>query len=329
MVKLRPNANFYSLSSSASRIDSSRKYSEYRRSWIELPQRFELRDFPMHLDIEATSLCNLRCTFCDKLPVLRKDQLGLIEMDLYRKIIDEGSEYKLWGLKLSYRGEPLLHPDISRMVAYAKKKGVLDIYFNTNGILLDAKMGQKLIDAGLDRISVSVEGTDPKKFEKARIGAKFDVILKNVETLRLLKKKNNVLHPLIRMQTVLYPGLDLELYKSFWMSRCDEVAAVDYKDGAKRQTGLDYEWGCPQLWQRMTIEWDGTIHPCNNDDSGLMPLSNVKKNSVYECWHDNRIDEIRQLHRNGKSCKVKACDGCPWRTAQIQKLLSNSTKEII
>lgn len=328
MIKVKPNANFYSLSSSEREAPSA-EYLKYRRDWMELPEKFILRDFPMHLDIEATSLCNLRCTFCDKLPVLRKDQLGRIDMALYRKIIDEGSERKLCGVKLSYRGEPLLHPDIAEMVFYAKSKGVLDIYFNTNGILLDAKMSEKLIDAGLDRISLSVEGTDPGEFEKARVGAKFDVILENLDTLNKLKKKRNVKHPLVRVQTFIYPGLDLELYKSFWLPRCDEVAAVDYKDGAKRQTGLEQEWGCPQLWQRMTIEWDGTVHPCNNDDSGLMPLFNVNEKSVYECWHDAGIEKIRKFHRDGMSQKVKACDGCPWRTAQMQKLSAHPAKEAI
>ena len=329
MIRLKPNANFYSLVSAEGETNNSQEYLEYRRSWFELPQRFVLRDFPMHLDIEITSRCNLRCSFCDKLPVLKKDQLGQMDIDLFRKIIDEGSEYKLWGVKLSYRGEPLLHPDIAEMVDYAKKKGVLDIYFNTNGMLLDSRMCEKLIDAGLDRISVSVEGIDQQIFEKERIGAKFDVIRENIETLNKLKKKKKVKHPIVRVQTVLYPGIDLEAYKFFWSSRCDEVAAIDYKNGAKRQIGFNYKWGCPQLWQRMTIEWNGTIHPCNNDDSGLMPLSNVKEKSIYECWHDRRIDEIRQLHRNGMSQEIKACDGCPWRTSQIQKLLLDSTKEII
>jgi radical SAM protein with 4Fe4S-binding SPASM domain len=329
MVRLKPNANFYSLISSSEHTHDSEEYKEYRRSWIELPQKFVVRDFPMHIDIEISSRCNLRCTFCDKLAVLRQDQLGQIDMDLYRRIIDEGSAHKLWGIKLSYRGEPLLHPDVAAIVAYAKKKGILDVYFNTNGMLLDAGMSKRLIDAGLDRISVSVEGIDPQVFEKERVGAKFDVILRNIETLNDLKKKMNVQHPLIRVQTVLYPGLDLESYKSFWSSRCDEVAAVDYKDGATRHQGLTHEWGCPQLWQRITIEWDGTVHPCNNDDSGLMPLFNVKEKNVYDCWHDEKINEIRRLHRTGMSHEVHACNGCPWRTAQIQKLLVGSQKEKI
>jgi len=299
MVVLKPNSNFYLLYSSRGSERASEEYLKYRRYWMELPEKFILRDFPMHLDIEASSMCNLRCTFCDKLPVLKKNQLGRMDIGLYRKIIDESAGYKLWGVKLSYRGEPLLHPGISDMVAYAKKKGILDVYFNTNGMLLNNAMCEKLIDASLDRVSVSVEGTDPQAFEKARRGAKFDIVLKNIETLNYLKRKRGVDYPVVRVQTFLYQGLDIEKYRLFWQSRCDEVAAVDYKDGELRREGIDYEWGCPQLWQRMTIEWDGTVHPCNNDDSGLMPLFNVNKKSVYECWHDKKIGDIRSLHRRG------------------------------
>ena len=164
MTQIKPNTNFYSLGGVSVHENQSTEYQKYRRNWIECPSKFILRDFPMHLDIETTSRCNLRCTFCDKLPLLTKDRLGYIDLSLYKKIIDEGAEHHLWGVKLSYRGEPLLHKDIVEMVEYARRKGVLDVYFNTNGMLLTPIMSEKLIDAGLNRISISVEGTDPAAF---------------------------------------------------------------------------------------------------------------------------------------------------------------------
>lgn len=320
MIQIKPNANLCILGGISVHDNQSLKYQEYRRGWEEYPSKFILRDFPMHLDIEITSRCNLKCTFCDKLPLLTNDKLGYMDLALYQKIIDEGSENQLWGVKLSYRGEPLLHRDIAEMVRYATQKGILDIYFNTNGMLLSREMSEKLIDAGLHRISVSVDGADPSAFEKERIGAKFDVIQKNIGTLIELRKKRGVNYPKVRVQTVHFPGLDLNAYRSYWESRCDEVAAVDYKDETSRVEGIIYDWACPQLWQRMTIEWDGTILPCNNDDFRLLSTGNAKEKTVYECWHDKKARDARDLHQKGESHKVKACDGCPWRTAQIRKL---------
>lgn len=320
MTEIKPNANFYSLDGISVHDNKSEKYQEYRRAWIEYPSKFIIRDFPMHIDIETTSCCNLRCTFCDKLPLLKKDQLGYMDFAIYKKIIDEGAEYKLWGIKLSYRGEPLLHKNIVEMVKYAVQKGVLDVYFNTHGMLLTESMSERLIDAGLSRISISVEGTDPVAFEKKRIGAKFHVILKNIETLLNLREKRSVSHPKVRVQTVLFHDMDIESYKTYWQSRCDEVAAVDYKDESKREEGMVHDWACPQLWQRMTIEWDGTVFPCNNDDLRFLSPGNVKEKTLYECWHDKNVETVRNFHRIGESHKVKDCNGCPWRTAQLRKL---------
>ncbi|MFH1094172.1 MAG: radical SAM protein [Candidatus Omnitrophota bacterium] len=320
MVHIEPNSNFKILGGISVHDNDSLEYQEYRRAWKENPVNFILRDFPLHLDIESTSACNLKCTFCDKLPVLKSGQLGFIDYFLYKKIIDEGSKHKLYSIKLSYRGEPLLHKNIVEMVAYARSKGVLDIYFNTNAMLLTESMSEKLIDAGLNRISISIEGTDPLVFEKERVGANFDVIFNNIKLLGKLKKKKNVTYPKLRIQTVVLPGLNVNEYKDFWGPHCDEVAAIDYKDADQRERGIVADWACPQLWQRITIEWDGTVLPCNNDDLREFSPGNAFKKSIYKCWHDTRVMEMRRLHRAGNSHQVSDCDGCPWRAAQIKKL---------
>lgn len=321
MVKATPNANFYSLGGRSVHDVRDAAYQDYRRSWEENPANFRVRDFPLHLDIEITSRCNLRCTFCDKLPLLSKEQLGDMDFELYKKILDECDGGRLWGLKLSYRGESLLHPQVVEMVAYAKARGVLDVYFNTNGMLLTPELSHRLMEAGLDRISVSVEGTDPVAFERERRGAKFGRILKNIDALMALKAKSGCSHPGVRVQTVKFPGLDLEAYRSFWLSHVDEVAAVDYKDSQdRRQDLICRDWACPQLWQRMTIEWSGAIMPCNNDDYRRLCVGNVKDRAIEACWHDPVVQRARELHQSGQSHRLAACNGCPWRTAQIQKI---------
>jgi radical SAM protein with 4Fe4S-binding SPASM domain len=322
MVKATPNANFYSLGGRSVHEVKDAEYQEYRRSWLENPANFIVRDFPLHLDVEITSRCNLRCTFCDKLPLLSKDQQGDMSLAQYKKIIDEGRAGRLWGLKLSYRGESLLHPDVVEMVAYAKANGVLDIYFNTNGMLLSESLSLQLMDAGLDRISLSVEGTDPVAFERERRGANFHRILQNLDRLMSLRTQKGYAHPRVRVQTVRFPDLDLEDYRRFWLNHCDEVAAVDYKDSTNRVKGLECrDWACPQLWQRMTIEWTGDVMPCNNDDYRRLCLGNVKERSIAACWRDPLVQRARELHQSGQSHRVEACDGCPWRTAQLRKII--------
>lgn len=319
-ITVTPNSNFTSLGGGVTPDNASEEYREYRRCWMENPKNFILRDMPLHLDIEASSRCNLRCTFCDKLPNLKPGQLGNLDMSLFRHIIDQFDDScKLWGLKLSYRGEPLVNKEVPDMVKYAKEHGVLDVYFNTNGMLLDEAMSRKLIEAGLDRISISIDGTTASEYEGVRLGARFDTLVKNLETLIRLKKELSVTYPKIRIQTVKFPDTDAKAYKEKWQGYADEIAMVDYKDESIRNQNLCGKWACPQLWQRLTIEWDGTVLGCNNDDPRNICLGNAAERSIRDCWHDERLMGIRRLHQEGRSHEVEDCNGCPWRTAQMGK----------
>ena len=320
-IKVTPNSNFTSLIGSAFPVIQTEEFQEYRRCWIENPKSFVLRNMPMHLDIEASSRCNLRCSFCDKLPNLKSGQLGNIDLALFKHIIDQFDQSnRLWGLKLSYRGEPLINREVPDMVRYAKEHGVLDVYFNTNGLLMDENMCRKLIDAHLDRVSISIDGINAQEYESVRIGGKFSILMENLNSLKTIKKECGVDYPRIRIQTVRFPSTDADAYRGRWQDYADEIAMVDYKDESMRNESLRGAWACPQLWQRLTIEWDGTVLGCNNDDPRNINLGNARERSIFDCWHDARLMGIRERHKQGKSHEVRDCNGCPWRTAQFDKL---------
>lgn len=323
-AKATANCNFSQLGGDDPHADRGERYREYRARWENQPAKFKPGTYPVHLDLEATSLCNLKCTFCDKLPVLKPSQMGNMDFGLYTKIIDEGVANGLCSIKLSYRGEPLLHPRLADMVSYAKERGILDIYFNTNGMLLTEEKSAALIDAGLDRISISVEGTDPDAFEQARVGANFERIRQNIARLMELRRVRGTDYPNIRCQTVVLPGIDLQEYANYWQPYCDETAAIDFKDAEdeKPQELVRTDWACPQPWQRMTIEWDGTMHPCNNDDQGKAVLGNACEMPVAKAWRSEMANNLRANHQCGKSHEVEACAVCPWRQTQILKLLA-------
>ncbi len=319
-VVVTPNSNINSVGGSITPDNASDEYLEYRRCWMENPKHFILREMPLHLDIEATSYCNLKCTFCDRQILVDKGMLGSMDMELFRHILDQFDENnRLWGVKFSYRGEPLLNKNIPDMIRYAKSRGVLDVYFNTNAMLLTEETCKRIIEAGLDRISISLDGTDKDSYESVRIGADFDIVVKNIQTLVRVRDEMHSSIPKIRIQTVKLPGIDEKAYVNKWKLYADEVAMLEYTDESKRENGIDAKWACPQLWQRMTIEWDGSVFACNNDSLRGLYLGNAKERSIYDCWHDEELMKIRQMHREGLSHQVKACDGCPWRTAQILK----------
>ena len=298
------------------------RFTEYRKKWKELPAAFHVGEFPLFIDVEVTSACNLKCPFCATTFRGSMIKKGFIPFEICKKIIDEGAENNLYGVKFNIRGEPLLHPQIHEFVKYAKQKGLIDVYFNTNAMLLDENMSKKLIDAGLDRLSISFEGYTKEIYAKYRVGAEFETVLSNIENMQLLKKKLGVLHPKIRVQTVMLSEIEdtFDEYKKFWATRADEVGFLDYKEMKVKKKGIIYPWACPQIWQRMAVWWDGTILPCNHDDNGMLSLGNVNKVTIKEAWLSEELQRIRHKHKSGMAHEISACDGCYLRDSEIIKL---------
>lgn len=327
-VRSKANSNFHTASDrTVFDLKNDAAFRDYRRMWHENPEKFVVHRFPLHLDIESVALCNLRCPFCATThQQWGEDERGYMDFDLYRKIIDEGAKNGLCAIKLSLRGEPLLHPKLPEMVAYAKSKGILDVYFNTNATLLTASKFEELIDAGLDRISISFEGYEKETYEKFRVGARFDKVLNNVSSLREIREKRKSDHPQIRVQTVLLDELkgNFPSYVDFWKRYADEVSYLDARAETGGSNGSDRpaEWACPFLWQRMTILWDGTILPClmhGVKDFSPMVQGNAAKCSVADLWNGPREKELREHHSKGESHLVPSCCQCSYRAMETEK----------
>jgi radical SAM protein with 4Fe4S-binding SPASM domain len=300
------------------------RFREYRRLWNERPLAAEPGAFPLFLDIEVTNLCNLRCSFCATTYFGPEVARGRIAAETVRAVLEQGAELGLYGVKFNDRGEPLLHPELFEFVRLAKRLGLVDVYFNTNAMLLDEAKAREAVASGLDRISISVEGREAAVYEALRRGGRFATVLANVRRLREIRDASGSATPRIRVQSVLLPELagDLPGYAEFWMQWADEVAVLEPKqeaDAAARERQAHLDWACPQLWQRMTVWWDGTILPCNEDDHGRQALGNIRDMSIAEAWRCARIEALRDAHRKGLAHTCPACDGCNLRDVELRK----------
>jgi len=295
----KPNSTYHTVTKT-SVLDArmrEERFANYRKQWLESPKTFTVTPFPTHIDLESTGVCNLRCPFCGTTTEKwGPTKAGYMKMDLFKKVIDEGEREGLCSIKLSFRGEPTIHPNLIEMMKYAKAHGVIDMYFNTNATLVDEKTFNKYIDAGLDRISISFEGTTKEVYEKNRVGATFEKVLENVRRMKTIREKRGVKHPEIRMQTVLLPELadKFQSYVDFWLPYVDEVGFIDPRlEGSLHDhRGMSADWACPYLWQRVIVLWDGSILPClmhGVDDFASMTLGDANKVSIKDAWHGKRF----------------------------------------
>ncbi|NYT06560.1 MAG: radical SAM protein [Methanomicrobiales archaeon] len=320
-MTIEVNANFHTIAGKSVTEREDARYREYRKKWAEWPSKYTTGDFPLHIDLEPTSACNLRCPFCAT--THNRYRKGFMAEKTWKAVLDECGENNLYSLKFTYRGEPLLHPDIVRMVAYAKEAGIMDVYFNTNATRLDGDTVRRLIDAGLDRISVSFEGYTPDTYSRYRVGADYETVVANIERIRAIRNELGTERPLVRVQTVLVPELrgHEKEYADFWSQRVDEVAYLDMKDEEDNpdHRGIVDDWACPMLWQRMTVTWDGAILPCVHDIYETLKFGAIGEMTIKEAWNSMQETGYRDLHRTGRAHELYACDRCPLRESEIRK----------
>ncbi len=314
--------------------NQSEKYREYRRRWVEYPKKLIVPDFPLHLDIEVTSNCNLRCPMCARTVAIRK---GIwrpnrdMNFELFKKIIDEGSEKGLYAVNLNNFGEPLLHPKIADMVKYAKDKGIIDVFFHTNGVILTKELGKKLIEAKLDTLIISFDSPYKEKYEKIRIGAKYEKVLKNIKDFAELKKEMKSQIPITRINKINFTDTTrkgLEDMKKLFTGLVDVLGFRRYSEAdiEKREIpnfpeGYKSKFICPRPIIRLTILEDGTVLPCC-EGSAQIRLGNATNSPLEEIWKSEKLKNLRKLHFEGKYFKIPACKTCDF-AIQGDKLSNN------
>ncbi len=136
----------------------------------------ELRSVSFNL--EPTFRCNLLCEMCPRFSS-EDPQLDMAP-DTYRRILD--SMDAAHTVDFTGWGEPMLHPEIYRMIAAARERGCTTT-MTSNGTVLNERNSLRLIEAGMNRLTVSVDGMTPETFDAIRIGASFERLTRNLAQL--------------------------------------------------------------------------------------------------------------------------------------------------
>ncbi len=136
---------------------------------------------PRTVRVSLTDRCDLACVYCRP---SRSD--GYLERRLdddawramVRALVQAGvTRFRITG------GEPLLHPHLTELVAFVASLGVEDLALTTNGTLLE-RLARPLRDAGLRRLTVSLDSLVPERFWRITRGGRLDRVLAGVEAAR-------------------------------------------------------------------------------------------------------------------------------------------------
>jgi radical SAM protein with 4Fe4S-binding SPASM domain len=293
--------------------------NEYRRSkgklfsyicnryqWKYWPRK-KVPEFPLNIDIEVSSRCQIQCDHCFR-QYMDIGEDDLMPLEMYKTIIKECGRYGLFTLKFSMRGEPLMHPDIVEMVTYAKQQGVKEVWLNTNGGLLTDKLTRDLITAGTDWITMSFDGLG-EIYESIRKPLKY---IESLNKLKMLRKIRDELHAntLLNVQTI-WSAIkhNPNEYISLMKSIVDRVAYNPDMNFEEIILVPDDNFICPRLWQRISITSQGNYLKCPSDFKMEEIIGNVNEHSVKEAW-DILQGQQRQLHLSGRKKESKVCNNC-------------------
>ena len=292
------------------------RYLVYRYRYNIYPEIKKTTEYPPNLQIEITSMCNLRCIMCyqhDKSFSSKKNgHMGIMNFDLFKKIIDE-IEGNLEAVTFASRGEPTLNPELEKFLKYCENK-FLGLKINTNATMFNEKIINTLLSSDLETLVLSIDAADKEMYEKIRINSNFDKIIKNLELFRKIKENNYKKSKLkVRISGVLINDKqNLTDIKKFYEKFADEFAFVNYNpwESSYENEINNISTPCSDLWRRMFVWWDGKVNPCDYDYKSTLSVWNAKDLSIKDIWTSVEYEELRDKHLNNRRKEIEPCKRC-------------------
>jgi MoaA/NifB/PqqE/SkfB family radical SAM enzyme len=265
--------------------------------------------FPPVIRIETTNACNARCVDCPH----RRMQRPVVTMDdaLFRRIIDQCADRPCRSVHLHNFGEPLLDRRLPDRIRYAKEKGLRRVAIFSNGSLLTPDLAERLIDAGLDEIKISVDGATREEFEQIRPPLKFDAVINNIKQLVQLRDARKA--PL-KIGVACHSTSDKSGTIRAIESCVDKFHFGKVHNWADSEIASTPRTGtrkpCARVWRTFTILADGTVALCCLDYEGKIALGNVGDAPLEEIWRGRSYARIRALHRTARQHELSLCGNC-------------------
>lgn len=245
--------------------------------------------------LELSTYCNLRCTIC---PVNHdmKRKKGFMSFDLVKKVISENPGLAF--VLLYHWGEPLMHPDIIPIIQYVKNHRI-NAFLTTNGTLLNNKNTRALLDSGLDRLTISMDGIGTY-YERIRQFSYLDLEKNIIHLLEERKESKSNLKVDLDMTITDENEENVQDFRKKWDGIVDAIRIhpLVYVGGNSNFTRTGR---CNEVWRgNLIVLWDGRVVPCCVDYEGELVLGDVNYNSLQEIINGSQAISLRKALLNGK-----------------------------
>jgi len=300
---------------------------------------------PPQIVIDITNLCNLACPLCPTGTDRINRRKGIMDIDFFAKVLDSIKDKSL-AVHLYNWGEPLLVKNFVQFCRLARQKGLVVSTSSNLCVRLSQTMAADIIDSGLDRLIVSLDGLSESTYLKYRIKGNYGLVLENLKLLIAIKKSKRSVYPLIVIQLVRHKGNDADsrsLGRFARVTGADSWQVVDTllpfgsgddRDGINEWITSDrlsgdfakfdirqYELGkpCTHLWKYPVINHDGAISPCcyvfdTRDDLGTLADSDFGA-----AWNSAKYIAARNLFAGKHTSLPLPCHSCTLYHAYLRR----------
>jgi radical SAM protein with 4Fe4S-binding SPASM domain len=283
---------------------------------------------PVAVGIELTNHCNLACPECSSGSGMMLRERGFMDPDLFGKIMHELAPYLLY-TNLYFQGEPMLHPSFYSFLR--KCQGIFSVV-STNGHFLDAENAEKIVRSGLNKLIISLDGTDQETYEIYRKNGSLEEVLKGIRNVSEARKKyssgmkieiqflvsrfnEHQIPQVERLSAELKASLKL---KSMQIINSGSIGAWlpsirRFRRYREKEDGFiiknSYPDRCARLWFNPVIIWDGKVVPCCFDKDANHIMGDLNDDSFREIWDGPRYRIFREMILSGRN-SVDICRNC-------------------
>ena len=292
--------------------------------------------WPIHMQIELTNYCSLKCPVCPTGSGMLGRPKGNLDLALYAKLMDEVGPFlltvMLWGW-----GEPLLHPNFAETVRIAREHGVISV-FSTNGQLLcDDHVLSELIREPPTYLIVAIDGLTDETNSVYRVGSNLAGVLDGVRRLAQMKQRRGMEFPILHMRYIVMKHNQHELPHvqkfaadaGFDMLTVRALSIIDVESGSHRDLVPDddhyqaygYEsdkmvkredFTCQHAFAFPGLFADGTVVMCDQDFNATHPYGRFSKDrSFADIWFGEESEAIRKTAKKSRE-SISFCRHCPY-----------------
>jgi radical SAM protein with 4Fe4S-binding SPASM domain len=286
---------------------------------------------PYVIFIDPSSACNFKCTYCPTghLDLIKdtKRYQGVLKLEIYKKIIDDLKDFKknIKVLRLYKDGEPFLNKNLAEMISYAKSSKKVDyIDTTTNASLMTKERLKPVLDAGIDKINISIDGMNNETYESfTKTKLEFSEIIENVKWLYRNKGNTEVV---VKIPADIINEKEKKEFFEVFGDYSDRIFVENFAPcwpefDVEKHTGVKITKGiyqqeitetntCPYIFYSFSVNADGLVSSCFLDWKRKLIIGDVRVESMKEIWNSKKMNDLRIMHLEGKRKKIDSCGSC-------------------